>query len=123
MFLNGKNANNNVNRWPLELAAYNITFEWISDAHSKAADCLSCLVDVKDTPATSTASVHMLVTTTPHGHATHISSKTHNTTDTTPPTDTPTINKVNALPPLMEDCKDTHWLMQRTDPFCKCIFK
>ena len=28
-FLNGKNANNKVNRWSLELAAYNITFEWI----------------------------------------------------------------------------------------------
>ena len=29
-FLNGKNANNKVNRWGLELATYNITFEWIS---------------------------------------------------------------------------------------------
>ena len=28
--LNGKNANNKVNRWGLELATYNITFEWIS---------------------------------------------------------------------------------------------
>ena len=27
-FLNGKNANNKVNRWELELATYNITFEW-----------------------------------------------------------------------------------------------
>ena len=26
-FLNGKNANNKVNRWGLELANYNITFE------------------------------------------------------------------------------------------------
>ena len=26
-FLNGKNANNKVNRWGLELAAYNITFK------------------------------------------------------------------------------------------------
>ena len=40
-FLNGKNANNKVNRWSLELATYNITFEWISGAHNKAADCLS----------------------------------------------------------------------------------
>ena len=23
----------------------------------------------------------------------------------------------------LEDCKDTFWLMQRTDPFCKCIYK
>ena len=42
--LNGKNANNNVNRWGLELATYNITFEWISRAHNKAADWLSHLV-------------------------------------------------------------------------------
>ena len=40
-FLNGKNASNKVNRWGLELATYNITFEWISGACNKAADCLS----------------------------------------------------------------------------------
>ena len=40
-FLNGKNANNKVNRWSLELATYNITFEWTLGAHNKAADCLS----------------------------------------------------------------------------------
>ena len=40
-FLNGKNANNKANRWGLEVATYNITFEWISGAHNKAADCLS----------------------------------------------------------------------------------
>ena len=40
-FLNGRNANNQVNRWGLELATYNITFEWISGAHNKADDCLS----------------------------------------------------------------------------------
>ena len=28
-----------------------ITFEWISEAHNKAADCLSCLVDLpQNTP-------------------------------------------------------------------------
>ena len=43
-YLNGKNANNKVNRWSLELATYNITFEWISGARNKAADCLSRLV-------------------------------------------------------------------------------
>ena len=40
-FLNGKNANNKVNRWSLKLATYNNTSEWISGAHNKAADCLS----------------------------------------------------------------------------------
>ena len=39
-FLNGKDANK-VNRWGLELATYNITFEWISGASNKAANCLS----------------------------------------------------------------------------------
>ena len=43
-FLNGKNGNNKVNRWSLELATYNISFEWISGAKNKAADCLSRLV-------------------------------------------------------------------------------
>ena len=38
---NGKNANNKVNRWSLELPICNITFEWISGACNKAADCLS----------------------------------------------------------------------------------
>ena len=36
-FLNGKNANNKVYRWGIELATYNITFEWISGARNKAA--------------------------------------------------------------------------------------
>ena len=40
-FLNGKNENTKTNRWGLELASYNITFEWISGARNKAADCLS----------------------------------------------------------------------------------
>ena len=31
----GTNANNKVNRWGLELATYNITFEWISGAKTK----------------------------------------------------------------------------------------
>ena len=38
-FLNGKNANNKVNRWGLELAMYNLTFKWISGAQNKPAAC------------------------------------------------------------------------------------
>ena len=34
-FLNGKNANNKVNRWSLELVTYNKTFKWISGAKIK----------------------------------------------------------------------------------------
>ena len=40
-FFNGRNKNTKINRWGLELASYNITFEWISGARNKAADCLS----------------------------------------------------------------------------------
>ena len=36
-FLNGKNANNKVNRWGLKLATYNITFEWISEAKKQSS--------------------------------------------------------------------------------------
>ena len=43
-FLNRKNTNNKVNRWSLELAMYNISFEWISGTRNNAADCLSILV-------------------------------------------------------------------------------
>ena len=38
-FLKGKNANNKVNRWRLELATYNITFQWISEDWNNIADC------------------------------------------------------------------------------------
>ena len=62
-FLNGKNANK-VNRWGLELATYNITFEWISGAHNKAADCLSHLVDL---PQTMPAQVNLLSVTNSDG--------------------------------------------------------
>ena len=52
MFLIGKNVNNRVNQWSLELATYNITFR--SGALNKAADSLSSLVEIpNNTPATS----------------------------------------------------------------------
>ena len=126
MFLNGKNANNKVHRWLLELITYNITFEWISGAHNKAADCLSWLVNVMDTPVTFTTSINILVTSTPDSPTTCTHSKTCTPTDTMLPTDvksTSNTDNVSAPPPLMENCKDTLWLMQRTDPFCKCISK
>ena len=76
-FLNGKNANNKVNKWSLELATYHITFEWILGVLKKAADYLSWLADVKDTPITSNASSNMVVTSTPDSPVTHTCSKTH----------------------------------------------
>ena len=76
MFLNGKNANNKVYRWSLELATYTITFEWISGHHIKAADSHSPLLDVKDTPVTSNAFINVVVTSTPDGPATCTHNKT-----------------------------------------------
>ena len=76
-FLNGKNTNNKVNRWSLELATYNISFECISGARSKAADCLSRLV----TPTSTT--INMLTASPSDGPAFHTRSCTQNTSDTT----------------------------------------
>ena len=71
-FLNGKNVNNKVNQWSLELASYNITLEWISGAKNKAADCLSKLVE--HTPQITTP-VNMLTVTQADGPAFHTRSK------------------------------------------------
>ena len=73
-FLNGKNANNKVNSWELKLATYNITFEWISGAHSKAADCLSCLAEL---PQDQPVSINMLSVTDTDGPAFNTRSQTH----------------------------------------------
>ena len=106
-FLNGKNANNKVNRWSLALATYNITFELKSHTCNKTADCLLQLVDIKDTPTTPTASINMLVTSTPDGPATCTSSKTCNPTDTTSPTGASTTDKVSASPPHTQNIEKT----------------
>ena len=121
-FLNGKNTNNKVNRWSLELATYNISFEWISGAKNKAADCLSRLV----TP-TST-SINMCTASFSDGPAFHTRSHTQSTLDSTsaPHTDTaPHISQDATTTPksLTADHLDALLQMQRTDPFCKCISK
>ena len=67
-FLNGKNANKKVNRWRLELATYNITFEWISGPQNQAADCLSRLVEL---PPDRQATVQMLSATNHDGPTFH----------------------------------------------------
>ena len=67
----------------------------------------------------------MYITSTLDGPLICTHSKTCNSVDTTPadPTTTSTNDKVNTPQPLTEDQKDTFRLMQRTDPFCKCISK
>ena len=119
-FLNGKNTNNNVNRWSLELATYNISFEWISGARNKAADCLSRLA----TP-TST-SVNMLTASFSHGSAFHTRICTQSTLDCTSALHTgsaPHISQdaTTTPKPITADCLDALLQMQRTDPFCKHI--
>ena len=120
-FLNGKNTNNKVNRWSLELATYNIFFEWISGARNKAADCLSRLV----TPTSTT--INMLTASSNAEPSFHTRSHTQNTSDTTstPHTDTTQISQepTTTPKPLTAECLDTLLQMQRTDPFCKCIFR
>ena len=76
-FLNGKNANNKVNRWSLELATYNITFEWISGAKNKAADCLSRLVSPTGN------SINMLTASINNGPAFYTRSHTQSASDST----------------------------------------
>ena len=82
-FLNRMNANNKVNRWGLELASYNITFEWISVAQNKATNCLSRLVELpQDRPAT----VNMLSATNLDRPSFNTRSKTAECTCTEDPT-------------------------------------
>ena len=72
-FLNGKNGNKKVNRWGCELATLNITFEWISGAKNKAADCLSHLVEL---PQTTSAPINMLSVSNTDGPAFNTRSQT-----------------------------------------------
>ena len=121
-FLNGKNANNKVNRWSLELTTYNITFEWISGAKNKAADCLSWLV------SPTGKSINMLTASINNGPAFHTRSHTQSISD---PTSTPPvipqlhISQDNTPTPksLTADRWDALLQIQRTDPFCKHISK
>ena len=121
-FLNGKNANNKVNRWGLELATYNITFEWISGACNKAADCLSCLVEL---PEDRPVPVNMLSATNTDGPALITRSQTHQhlspDVSTSQPDVTPEVSEATDSTPksLTADRLQTLLQMQKTDPFCK----
>ena len=103
--LNGKTTTNKLNRWWLELATYNITFEWISGAQNKAADCLSRLVEL---PQGRQATVQMLTVTNHDEPTFHTRSRTtqQNISEdftTQPKTDTitPDITKVTDTPYAM----------------------
>ena len=124
-FLNGKNANNKVNRWSLELPTYNITIEWISGAKNKVADCLLQLVE----PTSPSPSVHMLTASHTEGPTFNTRSHTQTTSPNTTPTPHPNISprisqEMNPTPkPLTADRMEALLQMQRTDPFSKCNSK
>ena len=61
----------------LALETYNITFEWISGAWNKAADCLSRLVELQQDRQ---AAVQMLSATNHDGPAFHTEVELHNVT-------------------------------------------
>ena len=125
-FINAKNANNKVNRWSLELATYNITFEWIPAAKNKAARCLSQLVKL---PMTTPATVNMLTITHTDGPALntrgHTKKDSPDTTSTPHPNVSPNISPdtTQTPKPLTADRLEALLQMQRTEPFCKCTSK
>ena len=125
-FLNGKNANNKVTRWGLELATYNITFEWISGAKNKAADCLSRLVEQLTASPTM---INMLTVTHTDGLAFNIRSCTkQDPTASNSPVSldiTPDVSPVTSPTPktLTTGRLEALLQMQKTDLFCKCISK
>ena len=131
--LNGKNANNIVNRWGLELASYHITFKWISGARNKAANCLSRLVNL---PNNTQATVMMLTVTNSDGPAFNTRSQASQqcqTTKDTGPSNIPSITNPalttvestqDITPkPLTANRHEALFQMQRTDTFCENISK
>ena len=124
-FLNGKNADNKVNRWGLELVTY-ITFEWISGAHNKAADCLSHLVEL---PQDKPVPIYMESVTNMDGPAFNTRSQIHQClsldTSTPQPDITPEVSEVTdpTAKTLTADRLQALLQMQKTDPFCKRISK
>ena len=125
-FLNGKNANSKVNRLGLELATYNIMFEWISGAKNKAADCLSHLVEL---PPKTSALINMLSVSNTNGPAFNTRSQTQQflapDTSTAQPSVTPDITSPPDPTPksLTAERLEALLQMQKTDPFCKWISK
>ena len=125
-FLNGKNENTKINRWGLELASYNITFEWISGARNKAADCLSQLVELsekhqKNQTGTKPRRINMVraVTTRSRSKQPEIDKETEKPR----PKETDSNNDTtrNDSPDNPRDTSIRE--MQSTDPFCRQIMK
>ena len=125
-FLNEKNTNNKVIRQGLELATYNITFEWISGAKNKATACISCLVELLSMPL---ASINMVSVSNTDGLAFNTRSQNQqclaSDLSTAQQDVTPDITPTPDPKPksLTADRLETLLQMQKTDPFCKWISK
>ena len=125
-FLNGKNKNTKINRWGLELASYNIMFEWISGARNKAADCLSRLVELlekhqKNPSGTKPTRINMVkVVTTRSGMRKTLTDKeTEKLQPMEQILDNDTTSNNSQNNPKDTSIKE----MQSTDPFCKRTVK
>ena len=104
----------------MELATYNISFEWISGARNKAADYLSRLVTPTHSP------INMITASSNDGPAFLTRSHTQNTSNNTSSPHMDTTPHISQEPtttpkPITADCLDALLQMQRTDPFWKHI--
>ena len=119
----------------LELATYNITFEWISGAHNKAADYLSCIVGL---PHYIPVSIDNMLSVYTHRwmslpkmqyQTVKFTNAYPSDTSTSQPEITPEVSKFqqdpNSPKSLTARTGSLQALlqMQKTDPFCKRISK
>ena len=108
------------------MVTYNITFEWMSGAKNKAADCLSHLVEL---PMTPSAPINMLSVSNTDGPAFNTRGETQQClapdTSTAQPSITPDTTSTPDPTPksLTADRLEALLPMQKTDPFCKWISK
>ena len=132
----GRKKNTKINRWGLELASYNIKFEWISRVKNKATDCLSQLVELpkkhqKNPNGAKTVPINMVkaVTTRSRMRNTTLVERNENqsplrmdiNTDNTPRTE---VSKETTSNNSKDNSRDTSVKeMQSMDPFCKHIMK
>ena len=135
-FLNGKNENTKINRWGLEVTSFNITFEWISGARNKAADCLSRLVELpekhQNNPSGTKPTLINMVKAVFTRSGIRKTLAIKETKNLKPPkpildkgeTSKTTINHETTNNSCEKNPKDTSIMeMQSTDPFCKRIVK
>ena len=115
-----------VNRWGLELATYNISFEWILGAKNKAADCLSCLVQLPQTISTPINMLSVCNTDEPTFNTRNQTQQCLASNTTTAQLNiTPEVSPASKPTPksLTADRLEALLQMQDTDPFCNWMSK